>query len=232
MSTKGQDTLESMSQAVWYNQWTLKKFLPYLRGEILEVGCGIGNFTLSLTECGAVWAIDISREYIKETKRLIGNKAQIGFGDIERGKYFFGSQKFDSIVCLNILEHIKDDNLAINNLFKLLKNEGTLILLVPAHQFLYGEIDKAIGHFRRYTKLEIIKKLQTAGFMILKQRRINFLGAVGWLLTGKIFREAAVGYKKIKMFNLVAPLTLPLEDLIEPPLATSILVIAKKEMRG
>lgn len=229
MSKASQAALESMSQAVWYNQWTLKKFLPYLRGDILEVGCGIGNFTLSLAEYGEVWAIDINKEYIEETKRLIGNKAQIGFGDIERGKYFFGSQKFNSIVCLNVLEHIKDDNLAINNLYKLLKIEGTLILLIPSHQFLYGEIDKAIGHFRRYTELEISEKLKTAGFMILKHRRINFLGAIGWLLTGKIFREATVGYKKIKMFNSVAPFILPLEDLIEPPLATSILVIAKRK---
>lgn len=228
MSIASQATLESMSQAVWYNQWTLKKFLPYLRGEILEVGCGIGNFTLSLAEYRDVWAIDINKEYLKETKRLVRNKARIGFGDIERGKYFFGGQKFDSIVCLNVLEHIKDDNLALSNLFKLLKDEGTLTLLVPLHQFLYGNIDKAVGHFRRYTKLEILEKLKTAGFLILKHRRINFLGAIGWLLTGKIFREATVGYKKIKMFNLVAPFILPLEDLIEPPLATSILVIAKK----
>ncbi len=224
----GKQTLESMSQANWYNVWTFDKFANFLHGEILEVGCGIGNFTDSLTDFGNVWAIDINKEYIVKTRQLLGVKAKIGYGDIEKGEFFFGNRKFDSIVCLNVLEHVKDDLLALNNLYKLLKPEGKLILLVPAHQFLYGEIDRSINHFRRYNKLEISRILQKTGFTIEKLRILNFLGALGWFVAGKIFKEKSVKEKNIKIFNLIAPVFLKLENLAEPPIGTSILIIAER----
>ena len=129
----GSKTLESMSQAVWYNRWTLNKFKKYLKGEILEVGCGIGNFTKGLKEYGDIYAVDIDRSYIDEVKKLVNVKA--GFGDIETGKYFFDNQQFDSIVCLNVLEHIQNDNQALKNLYKLLKNEGFLTTLKHSWSF-------------------------------------------------------------------------------------------------
>lgn len=221
-------TLESMSQAVWYNQWTLGKFSKFLKGKILEVGCGIGNFTKTLTGYGQVFAIDINKEYINQTSKLIADRGQAGFGNIETGIYFFDAQKFDSVVCINVLEHIKNDDAALSNLFKLLKVGGIVILLVPLHQFLYGEIDKAIGHFRRYEANALIKKLQNIDFKIIKVRKLNFLGSLGWFVSGKILKEIIVTDQKIKIFNLIAPFILPLEDLIEPPVGTSILIVAQK----
>lgn len=222
------NTLESMSQAIWYNQWTLQKFKQNLRGDILEVGCGIGNFTNTLASFGKVWAFDINNEYVKQTKKLVLGKVLVGFGDVENGKYFFNDQKFDTVVCLNVLEHIKSDSAALNNLFKLLKREGRLILLVPAHQFLYGEIDKSIGHFRRYTKSQLISKLKQIGFKIVSLRSLNFLGALGWFIAGKVLKLNTVGETNIKIFNLIAPFILSLEDLFEPPIGTSILIVAEK----
>lgn len=222
-------TLESMSQAVWYNRWTLDKFKKYLKGEILEVGCGIGNFTKSLREYGSLYAIDIDKNYINEVKKQANVKA--GFGNIEIGRYFFGGRKFDVVVCINVLEHIKRDDQALKNLYKLLKNEGFLILLVPAHPFLFGEIDKSIGHSRRYIQEKLVRQLETFGFKILSYRKLNFLGAIGWYVSGRIFRESRVNEDKIKIFNFLAPFILPLEDLIEPTFGTSILIIAKKKIK-
>lgn len=227
----GMQTLESMSQAVWYNQWTLKKFSDQLQGEILEVGCGIGNFTKSLIKYGSVWAIDIKDDYIKETKRLLNDKVKIGFGDIATGNYFFGGKKFDCITCINVLEHIRNDRDAFKNLYKLLKPNGILILLVPAHEFLFGKIDSAIGHFRRYDKSSLKNELIRIGFNVIKYRRLNFLGAIGWYFAGKILKEKTVGVVKIRIFNLFAPLLLRLEDLLETPIGTSILIIAKKGVK-
>lgn len=227
--SNSQQTLESMNQAVWYNQWTLKKFAKYLKGDILEVGCGIGNFTNSLTKYGYVFAIDINNNYL-EAFDLPENKGKAGYGDIEKGEYFFTKQNFDSIVCLNVLEHIENDERALTNLLNLLKPGGTLILLIPAHPFLYGAIDKSIGHFRRYMKKGLSSKMEKIGFTIIQGRRINFLGAIGWFVAGKIFNESKVEDKKIKIFNLLAPLFLTIEDIVEPPFGTSILIIAKKKI--
>lgn len=224
----GTQTLESMSQAVWFNQWTVKKFEKYLNGDILEVGCGIGNFTNSLKKYGNVWAIDINKTYVRQTSDLIRKKGTIEEGDIEKTIHFFGGKKFDSIVCLNVLEHIKDDKKALKNMFDLLKDDGYLILLVPAFDFLFGEIDKSIGHFRRYDKNELQKKVKSLGFEVIKSRIINFLGAIGWWVSSRILSNNKIDESKIKLFNFIAPLVLRLEDLFEPPVGTSILIVMKK----
>ncbi len=228
MNDNSSITLHSMSEAKWYNQWLLNQFKLYLRGDILEVGCGIGNFTELLADYGKVWALDISDKYIKFTRQKLNGKATVGIGDIEKGKYFFEDQKFDSIVCLNVLEHIKNDQAALYNLLKLLKKNGKLILLIPAHQFLYGKIDRSIDHFRRYSKKEIIKEMEKIGFRINKSRRFNILGALGWFIAGRIIKDTKVSRGNIRLFNLLAPVFLRLEKLLEPPVGISILIIAQK----
>lgn len=227
-STSGTLTLESMSQANWYNNWTISQFKKYLQGEILEVGCGIGNFTKILTPYGRVSAIDIDKTLVAKTKLKVKGKAVVGVGDIEAATYFFKNKKFDTITCINVLEHIKYDKKALFNMEKLLKPGGTLILLIPAHPLLYGEIDRAIGHFRRYSKKEIIKTIQKTGLRIVSAKKMNFLGAFGWFMSGRILHETSVHEKRLKVFNTIAPIILPIEGFIEPPFGTSLLIIAQK----
>lgn len=222
----GHQTLESMSQAYWYNQWTLRQFSKYLKGDILEVGCGIGTFTKKLAEFGSVVGIDIDGRNLKLAQKDLGNK--VGIGDIEKGKYFFKSKKFDAIVCLNVLEHIECDIKALENMGKLLKPNGYLVLLVPSHKFLYGEIDRAIGHYRRYNMDELIETFNALGFVVKEKKRLNFLGGVGWFISGRILKNKIVESSKIGVFNLVAPLILPIEELISPPFGTSVLLVAQK----
>jgi len=217
-----------MSQALWYNRWTMNKFSRFLSGEILEVGCGIGNFTAAIAKYGKLWAIDIDRHSLAKTKRHQSHSVHIGAGDIEKGSYFFNNQKFDTLVCLNVLEHIKDDVQAVKNMQHILKPDGHLILLVPIYQALYGTIDTAIGHYRRYSPTAIVSLLKDSGFTIVKSRKLNFLGAIGWWLSGRVLKRDTVSKRRIKLFNTVAPIVLPFEDLIEPPFGTSILIVAKK----
>lgn len=218
-----------MSQAIWYNQWTLKKFSKYIVGDILEVGCGIGNFTKDLTKYGPVWAFDINKNHIATTIKKVKGKVQVGIGDIETGNYFFKNRQFDSIICLNVLEHIQNDRKAVANLYKLLKPNGYLCLLVPANPFLMGEIDKAIGHFRRYNLNQLITLLGDNQFKIILQENINFLGAIGWWWAGKVLKNKQVGLDKMRLFNFFAPLFLSIEDKIGTPIGTSILIVAQKK---
>lgn len=220
-------TLENMNQALWYNRWTMDKFKKFLTGNILEVGCGIGNFTQSLASFGSVWAIDIDGVCISETKKRTRTQVQVGFGDIEKGTYFFSKKQFDTIVCLNVLEHIKNDHTALDNIFRLLAPDGHLILLVPIHEELYGSIDTAIRHFRRYDKEKLMKLLKKKKFQIVSGRRLNFLGAIGWWVAGRL-GSTTVGDLQIKLFNLIAPVVLPLENISEPPIGTSVLVVVRK----
>lgn len=226
---QGTETLESMSQAKFYNKWSLEKFKRFLKGKIIEVGCGMGNFTSTLSMYGEVVGIDIEKNFINNFKKNEGDRITVGYGDIENGEYFFKKAAFDTVVCINVLEHIKKDKEALKNLYLLLKKNGYLILLVPIHNFLYGEIDKSIGHLRRYDPNILKSQLKNLGFTIVESRKLNFLGAIGWFIAGKILKEKQINENKIKLFNLVSPLLLFLENIIEPPIGTSLLIVAKKE---
>lgn len=223
----GTSTLESMSQAGFYNKWILNKFKKYLSGDILEIGCGIGSFTKILSTYGRVTAIDIDQNLVDATIKNKTN-ASCGLGDIEKGKYFFKTQLFDVIVCINVLEHIQNDDKALVNMKNLLREGGFLILLIPIHKFLYGEIDKNIGHYRRYDPANLTKYIKDEGFNIVSSRKLNLLGAIGWFFSGKILRNKQITDNKIKLFNLISPI-LYLENFIEPIIGTSVLIIAKKE---
>lgn len=229
MSDLSEKTLESMNQATWYNQWVKNKFSGNLKGQILEIGCGIGNFSEILANYGSLTAIDINEGYVRSAKQRLGNKAAIGIGDIEKGEYFFGKKTFNSIVCINVLEHIENDRKSLVNIYKLLAPDGLLTLLVPSHNFLYNSIDKSIGHFRRYEKSELSEMMSESGFEVKKIRRLNLLGSIGWFIAGKVLGEKHVSEAKIKIFNLISPIFLFLENLIETPIGTSLLLIASKK---
>lgn len=225
----GHATLESMSQAIWFNQWTFGLFRRYITGSVLEIGCGIGNFTGKLTDYKNVYAIDIEKHYVTAVKnKYAKHDVHVGEGNIETNRFFFRKKSFDTHICLNVLEHIHDDTKALRNMYRLLSTGGHLVLLVPAHQALYGEIDRAIGHYRRYSLPELTEKLRGLGFHIVKSRNLNMLGAVGWFVAGKILREPTVDERKIRLFNIIARFTLPLENMIAVPFGTSILVVAQK----
>jgi 2-polyprenyl-3-methyl-5-hydroxy-6-metoxy-1,4-benzoquinol methylase len=225
---ESEETLESLSNAGWYNNWLIDQFKENLKGTILEVGCGIGNFSGELVKFGKVYAIDVNKKYLT---RFNNPQIRVGFGDIEKEKYFFNKTKFDCIVCINVLEHIKNDNQALENMYNLLKPGGSLVLLVPAHKLLYGEIDRAISHYRRYEKLDLQKLIIKNNFKIRQLKRLNFLGGLGWFVSGRILKNKTVDKNKIFIFNLLAPFFMKIEKFIEPPLGTSLLVIAQKGKR-
>lgn len=228
MADNSSITLESMSQATGYNTWVKNKFTKYLYGSILEIGCGIGNFSKYLSKYGSLTAIDINKEYVNQAQSRINKGAEVGLGDIEKGVYFFKDRKFDTVVCINVLEHIEDDKQALININKLLTKDGNLILLVPTHQFLYNLIDKSIGHFRRYEKEKLRLLLIDCNFEIVKARNLNFLGGIGWFIAGKLFNDSKVSEEKIKVFNFISPVFLALEGIFEPPFGTSVLFVLKR----
>jgi len=235
MGEVGETTLRIMKTVGWYNDWLFKLFEPHVRGNILEVGAGIGNFTPLLVKKGKVVAIDINDDYVKKLRNLSINKISAGYGDVEKGRYFFkadlpgGRQgKFDTIVCLNVLEHIKDDKRALTNMYKLLVNKGILILLVPSHQFAYGSLDEKLGHHIRYDKKSLKKLLRKLGFSINKIRYLNLLGLIGWFVNSKIFKREILPKNQLMVFNKLARLELLLEKAVEPPIGLSILAVVKK----
>lgn len=225
MDLVGKKTLEVMGKAKWYNPWLLSFFSDHLRGEILDVGGGIGNFTKLLRAYGKVTSIDIQKNYYGKSK---SSDTSYGFGDIEKGEYFFKNKSFDSIVCLNVLEHIKDDEQSLLNIYRLLNKGGSAVVLVPAGKLLYSQYDKLLGHFRRYNSDELKEKAVKAGFKISEVRYLNWWAAIGWFVFLKILRRSEFPEKEVGIFDILGKYFLWIEKYIKMPFGLSVLIILKK----
>jgi len=225
----GKYTLEVMQSATWYNDWLFRIVKKDIKGQILEIGSGIGNFTPLLAECGNVTATDYNARYLKDLKkRFKTKKVNVGFGDIEKGKYFFKHKKFDTIICFNVLEHIKNDSYALKNIFKLIKRDGKLLLLTPAHNMLFSEFDRQLGHYRRYSKSSLLKVIKRVGFTKVKIKYINWWSAVGWLVFLKLTGRKDIPKNNVKIFNYFGRLFLWPENFVKPPFGLSVLAQVSK----
>jgi glycosyltransferase involved in cell wall biosynthesis len=225
---RGELTLKLLQKASRYNGWVYQMLKPYLGRDILEVGSGIGNMTRYFMGHGRVTASDISPFCLRELERSFGeyDSFRVRPLDISRNSYA-ELEIYDTIVCLNVLEHVEDDLGALRNLHKLLRRGGRLILYVPANPRLYCEIDRGVGHFRRYLMDDLVSKMERAGFTVSHQRHHNILGAVGWWINGKVLGKKAIGATDVGGFDLLMPLV-KLQDRLDSKFALSILAIGEK----
>lgn len=138
----------------------------------------------------------------------------------------------DFVFTIDVLEHIEEDEVVLKQLYTKMKNGGGLFIYVPARMELFSAFDKSIGHFRRYSKLELIEKVKRAGFTIEYCRYHEMLGYFASAIHNKLFgiKEPAV-FSLIIYDNFFVPLTTLLEKLISPPIGKSLYLLAKAEKK-
>ena len=223
-------TLQRMKKLRRYNQWIFFKFRPFLGKRVLEIGSGIGNITKFLMDRDLVIATDMEPKYLALLKNTFGHykKFRVESIDIsgsEAGR--FQSDHIDSVICFNVLEHIEQDETALKNIFNLLEPGGRLLLFVPSHPWLYGSLDRHLGHCRRYGKKELKHKLERIGFKVVFLEYFNRMGMLGWFLNSKILRKKRLPSFQLRIYNLLVPL-FKLEKFLPLPFGTSLLVVAEK----
>jgi glycosyltransferase involved in cell wall biosynthesis len=225
---RGELTLKLLQKASRYNRWVYQMLRPYIGREILEVGSGIGNMTKYFVAHGRVTASDISPFCLRELTRAFAEYETVRVRplDISRNSYS-ELEIYDTIICLNVLEHIEHDVEALRNMHKLLKSRGRLVLYVPANPRLYCEIDRGVGHYRRYLIDELTGKMKQAGFRVSHTRHHNILGALGWWINGKVLGKKAIGATDVGGFDLLMPLV-KVQDRMDSRFALSILAIGEK----
>jgi 2-polyprenyl-3-methyl-5-hydroxy-6-metoxy-1,4-benzoquinol methylase len=210
----GFETLEVFSQASAINRWLYEKISGHVQGNVLEIGSGIGNISTFILKSQPVVSLsDLRPEYCRLLEKKFGHDPHLkGVYELDLSDTNFESVhanligKFDTVIALNVIEHIEDDLLAIRNAKSLLGNEGILIVLVPAGQWLYNQLDKELGHFKRYTKNELKNLMKLAGFRISDSRFFNAAAILGWWFSGKILREKTISAAKLNLFNQLVPL--------------------------
>jgi 2-polyprenyl-3-methyl-5-hydroxy-6-metoxy-1,4-benzoquinol methylase len=220
--------LENLKLADRYNNWIFEQIKPHLGNTVLEVGCGNGNFTVFLVQqCQQVTGIDLNQEYIELAKKRLGEQSKITIIQ-EDVTNFKTENMFDTIVMLDVLEHIENDVAILQQLNKLLIPGGKLIIKVPALNCIYGEIDRAIDHYRRYNKKTLIHVYQQANLNRPLVWYFNLIGIPGWWLNSKILKRANPPTQQVSFFNKVVPVLNLIESVIKPPVGLSLFAVMSK----
>ncbi len=223
-------TLRRVRKLRRYNEWIWQQVAPHIGDRVLEVGSGLGTFTEFLRNRERVIATDNNEAYLAFLRNRFeryGN-VEIRHVDWETPDLSgMGTERPDTILCLNVLEHIENDEATLATFARLLPPGGRLILQVPAMRRLYGETDRALGHKRRYEQAELSARLQNHGFEVETARYFNLPGMIGWYLSSVILRRRAVPGIQARAANLAVP-WFKLEQRWELPWGMALLAVARK----
>jgi SAM-dependent methyltransferase len=218
--------LSTMESAGRYNAWLVGRGLPYAGRRLLDVGAGTGVFTETFAErCDEVVAVEPDGALQAELERRLGRmpNVRVVHGDLTALPQ---GQRFDTLACFNVLEHIDDDVGALRSFRERLEPGGTLLLLVPAHPSLYGSMDRTVGHRRRYTRQSLGRALANAGYDVDVLRLVNPVGALGWLVAGRIARRREIPTGPLSVYDHLVPLLRAL-DRLRLPFGLSVWAVAR-----
>ena len=233
----GLQTLEAVSNADQFNKWMYDQFRGYLKGEVLEIGSGIGNIsTFVISDKFSVTLSDYNEDYCTILRNkfvanpLVKDVLNIDLlADDFEIRYTAYKECFDSIFLLNVIEHINQDKKAVNNCRFLLKQNGHLILLAPAGPWLYTSFDKELGHHRRYTLRSLKALLNNNNFRIISGNHFNAIGIFGWLIYGKILKRKMLDKASMSAFDKIVPFAKFIDKLTLKKIGLSIIVTGVKK---
>lgn len=229
---EGLHTLEAIQDARNFNGWMYEEVVPFLSGNILEVGSGIGNISSFFIERKSeITLSDIRENYCRALEEKFPGQNVLKL-DLVHPNFMNVYQaylgKFDSIFALNVIEHIEDDVLALQHIFQLLKPGGKVLILVPAGPILYNKLDKGLFHFRRYTRSSLRQSISDAGFTIRKTWSFNALGIPAWITGGLLFREKEIKKGQMNAYDKLVPIARLLDQLSFRRIGLSVICVGEK----
>jgi 2-polyprenyl-3-methyl-5-hydroxy-6-metoxy-1,4-benzoquinol methylase len=232
------DDLETMSEAKRYQAHIFELFRRHIGARVLEVGCGIGTTTRRLLEISDyVLGIEPNRSSADRVREAIGAHPRFRLREChleECDQRELARERFDTIVCINVLEHIEDDVQALRTFRDIVAAaNGQVLIFVPAVQALYGPLDAELGHHRRYSKRSLAAAFDAAGLDLTALRYTNPIGLLGWLFNARVTKSIAHSSRQIALFEtLVAPWALPLERLLPMPIGLSLVAVGRPKARS
>jgi SAM-dependent methyltransferase len=223
---------DRMSAATNYNAWQSRLVRGELGRRVVEVGCGVGNFTGALLECEAVLAVDRDPECIARLQQRYAGRPNLQalVCDVLASEFReLARFRPDCCISLNVLEHIEEDGAALRAMGSVLRPGGVVVLMVPAFAALYGPIDRNLGHFRRYRRDSLRRLAEQAGFGIRKLQYWNFAGYFGWWVNARVLKREVQSEGQIRMFDrYLVPLMSAMERVAQPPFGQSLLAVLEK----
>ena len=227
----GPDILHALSKATRFNRWMGETIRPYLGDKVLEIGAGIGNLTrVLIPRVKCYVAADIDGEHLARLTTRFQHRHNLHIRHCDLANEadftdFAGSM--DTVVCLNVLEHIEDDMQGLRNIRSALRPGGRAIVLVPHGQEIFGTLDTALGHYRRYSAQELTEKMERSGFRVETVLNFNRVTRPGWYLNGKLLKRTTLGTMQLQAFDQLVWLWRHIDQHLPWP-PTSIIGIAVK----
>jgi glycosyltransferase involved in cell wall biosynthesis len=225
----GSQILGRLNRAPRFTRWMADVIRPYVGQTVLEIGAGIGNLTAQLIPRVLYWATDINPLYLMYLENVGRNRPymKVGFTDAEKVATYPEDQKFDTVICLNVVEHLADDRGAMLNIRSALASGGRAIILVPCGPGLYGTLDEVLGHERRYTRESLKELVLDANFELEQMIDFNRVGVIAWWLNGRLLRRRTFGLWQIKALNVMTPVFRAVDKVLPLPPLSLIAVIRK-----
>ena len=221
-------TLDALAEADNYADWIVEMAQPYLGAEMLELGAGHGTVTGRLARYGKVTACDLSERCVDTLLNRYGdhNGVEVLHADVSQA---VRGRAFDSVVLVNVLEHIEDDAGALRSIRAGLCPGGTVVLFVPAFEALYSDFDRLVGHYRRYRRNDLVAKLTSSGFDVLEARYVNAVGAIAWWVVARQLRRFPRSPVAVKAYDrTVTRFVRWLESRWAPPFGQSVLCVGRR----
>lgn len=229
------ETLEVLEGAPNYRRWLRSLASPHLGSRLLDIGSGTGYVTEVFTDREAVVALEGYATYIPRLRERFAAQPHVKVlhADITDQAVLpqLAAADLDSAVSFNVFEHIEDDRLALRHVHQVLRPGGTLVLFVPASMSIYSELDRHLGHHRRYVRGELIAKAREAGFEVRRVRHVNLPGYFAWFVNSRLARGRGFvgGTAMVSRYDRLAiPAIAWLERRVRVPFGQSLLLVAAK----
>ena len=233
-SDAGKVTLDALEQAPQFNRWMYESVKPWLGRRVAELGVGRGNLSKHIRQHEQVLLTDARLDYLTELHRkwAAQKNLQIGKLDMTERKDYEQLRAFapDSVVFLNVLEHLEDDRAVLRNIFETVPAGCRVVVLVPYNMKLFSEFDKALGHFRRYGKGELEDKMGEAGFEIERQFFFNKVGVFAWYLANTLGGQKALKPWQLRFYGGLTPLFRVLDTILPMSGLSTVVVGSKKQL--
>jgi SAM-dependent methyltransferase len=205
----GSQILGRLARAPRFNAWMADVVRPFCGRRVLEIGSGTGNLTRRLIPRDTYVASDVNPLYLATLRGLTADRPylDVTLTDVTKGESFPRIEGgFDTVVCLNVVEHVDDDVEALGNIRSVLAPDGRAIVLVPQGPEIFGTLDEVLGHRRRYTRATLVKLASSAGFEVEQVVEFNRVGRPAWWINGMVLRRRDFGLFQILMLNLLTPI--------------------------
>jgi glycosyltransferase involved in cell wall biosynthesis len=222
--------LNDLQNARNFNQWMGDTLRPFIGDRVIELGAGIGNLTNQFIPRDLYFASDIEETYLNYLKSFAQGKPYLHVDRIDANApedFAHHKNKYDTVVMINLLEHVPDEYRTLQNISEVLTPGGKAVILVPQHPKLYGSLDEVLGHRERYTSQKLVKSLEENGFYIEQMCDFNRISVPAWYINAKILKKTKFSAFQLKVLEILLPV-IKIIDRWLPWSGVSLIAVARK----